>query len=62
MAKYKKDRSLRLAAATVSFSILIAVGGAVFVRSAAALVVMLSLEALLLIGAGIILGKQDKKD
>ncbi len=60
MAKYEKDRSLKIAAATVTASLLIGLGGAFFVRSAAALIIMISLEALLLIGAGVVLSKQDK--
>jgi hypothetical protein len=57
-----KDKSLKLAAATVTLTVIIGCVGALFIRTAALLVVLVGSEALILIGTGIALNKMAKED
>ncbi len=57
MAKEYKDNSLRLAATAVSATLIIAFGGALVVRSAVGVVLIMLLEAAVLIGTGLLLRK-----
>jgi hypothetical protein len=55
MVKEEKDKSLKLAGAAVTATLVIGLGGALLVRSAVGLIILVSLEAAILIGAGLLL-------
>lgn len=60
MTAYKKDKSLRLAAAAVSITLMLGLSGVLWVKSGVALAVLIGLQAVLLIGTGVILGRTSK--
>ncbi|MBA3757911.1 hypothetical protein H0X09_03575 [Candidatus Saccharibacteria bacterium] len=60
MTDYGKDKTLKLAAATVTAIFAVGLGGALIVESALGLIILVSLEAVLLIGAGIVLNRMSK--
>jgi hypothetical protein len=53
----QKDKSLRIAAAAVSATFVVAGLGAIFARTPFELVAIVSIEAIILIGTGIILNR-----
>jgi hypothetical protein len=57
MAKEQKDKSLRIAAAAVAATFIVAGLGALFARTPFELVALISLEAIILIGTGIMLNR-----
>ena len=57
MVREDKDKSLKLAAASVSATLIVGLGGALIVRTPLGVVLIVTLEAVILIGTGLILRK-----
>jgi hypothetical protein len=58
MVEKQKDKSLKIAAAAVTATFIIAGLGALFARTPLQLVGLVSLEAIILIGTGILLNRE----
>jgi hypothetical protein len=55
MYKEDKDKSLRIAAAAVTATLILGLGGALVVHTALGLIILVAFEAAILIGTGLLL-------